>query len=164
MSLIDANTGCSPLTAPQQPESVRIRASIDSKVVFEPPVVSACPYVQYHPRRSSVHKIDKFYVGLLRGLPPPDDVQVKWNTDVRTVLENDLCQATRQLPQHMTDEEVMIELVLCMAGRKCSRSESALLIGNQQIENPLRMKPTVWIHCGSKKCKKKVSRSKNAWP
>jgi hypothetical protein len=163
MLLVDADTGCSPLEAPQQSQSLRMRASKDSQVLAKGPTVSTCPYVQYHPKRSNnVRKADKLYVGLLLEMPPSVDVQIKWDTEVRTNLENDLCQVTRQLPQYMTDREVMIELILCMAGTKCSKSDSSLPVEAECMKSPLRMIPTVWIYCGSRKCKKKVSRSCNS--
>lgn len=162
MPLIDANTGRCPSAAPQQSQSLPMRTFRDSKAFAKAPIVSACPYVQYHHKRSSkIRKADKLYIGLLLELPPPIDVQAKWDTEIKTDLENDLCQVTRKLPQYITDKEVMIEPVLCMAGGECSKSDSTLLVETGSMKDPVKLIPTVWIYCGSKKCKKKVSRSQD---
>lgn len=160
MPLLNANTEYPSWTAPQRSQGVRMRASGDSEVIAKAPTVSTCPYIQYHPKRSSsIRKVDKLYVGMLLELPPPDLIQLNWNVDVRTDLENDLCQATRQLPQNTTDAEVIIELVLCMAGGRCLKSDNTTPAGIESIKDPLRLMPMVWIYCGSKKCKKKVNNS-----
>jgi hypothetical protein len=108
-------------------------------------------------RYADVYKIDKHYIGLLRELPPPSEVQNKWDQDIRPELENHLCQATRLLSKSMRDEEVITEPVLCMAGKKCSPSSVTMEPGVVCPKDPIALNPTLWIYCGSKKCKKKVS-------
>ncbi|KAH7070517.1 hypothetical protein BKA63DRAFT_78513 [Paraphoma chrysanthemicola] len=60
------------------------------------------------------------------------------------------------LSKSMRDEEVITETVLCMAGKKCSPTSAPLDPGATCPKNPVALNPTVWIYCGSKKCKKKV--------
>jgi hypothetical protein len=107
-------------------------------------------------RSPDVYKVGKFYVGLLKELPPPSLVQGEWDKDIRPMLEIHLCQATNMLPKSMRDEDLITEPVLCMAGRKCSPTSVLSQPGATCLEDPVLLKPTVWIHCGSKKCKKKV--------
>jgi hypothetical protein len=73
------------------------------------------------------------------------------------MLEIHLCQATNLLPKSMRDEDLITEPVLCMAGKKCSSISVSLQPGATCPDDPVLLRPTVWIHCGSKKCKKKVS-------
>ncbi|OCK81911.1 hypothetical protein K432DRAFT_424542, partial [Lepidopterella palustris CBS 459.81] len=107
-------------------------------------------------RCPEVCKVDKLYVGLLRELPPPSPVQGKWDKEVQPDLERHVCQATSMLSKSMRDEEVITELVLCMAGKKCSPTSVSLGPGETCPKDPVALNPTVWICCGSKKCKKKV--------
>jgi peptide-N4-(N-acetyl-beta-glucosaminyl)asparagine amidase len=60
------------------------------------------------------------------------------------------------LSKSLRDEEIITEAVLCMAGKKCSPTSFLLAPGATCPKHPVALKPTVWIHCGSKKCKKKV--------
>lgn len=57
----------------------------------------------------------------------------------------------------MRDEEVITEPVLCMAGKKCSPASAPLEHSTAYLKDPVALNPTIWIYCGSKKCKKKVS-------
>lgn len=124
------------------------------------PVSSPPPVGQYakilSKRCLEIYKVDKFYVGLLRELPPPGPVQEKWEQEVQPDLESHLCQATKTLSRAMRDEEVITELVLCMAGKKCSPASVASDPAARCLEDPVLLIPTVWIYCGSRKCKKKV--------
>jgi hypothetical protein len=115
-------------------------------------------YVLYLPKRSpdKMYKIDKLYVGLLREVPPPKNIQEKWDRDIVENLEKHICQATATLPKAMCDEDVITELVLCMAGERCSSTAVVLDSDTRCPKSPVALKPTVWIHCGSKKCMKKV--------
>jgi hypothetical protein len=72
------------------------------------------------------------------------------------MLENHLCQATNMLPKSMRDDDLITEPVLCMAGKKCSRTSMLFKPDATSPEDQVLLRPTVWIHCGSKKCKKKV--------
>jgi hypothetical protein len=103
----------------------------------------------------------------LREPPPPAVVQDKWEK-VRLELEEHICQCTKDLFGHMPDSDVMIEVVLCMTGKKCSRYEIAearnaidaddsVVVEAMSAEDAVILKPTIWIHCGSEKCKKQVS-------
>jgi hypothetical protein len=83
-------------------------------------------------------------------------VQGEWEKDIRPMLEIHLCQATNMLPKSMRDEDLITEPVLCMAGKKCSPTSVSLQSNATCPEDPILLRPTVWIHCGSKKCKKKV--------
>jgi hypothetical protein len=150
----------SPLTDFDPSQSAHGDASKAMQTMIRAPKPCLCPYTGYHSKRSdNVRKIYRYYVGLLLQLPPPVVVRERWIEDVRTDLENDLCRAISQLSQSMTGEEVRVEAVLCMAGKKCSTSDVTMPAGIERPKDPVRMIPTVWIHCGSKKCKKKVSQS-----
>lgn len=119
--------------------------------------LSVQKYVEIRPKRcSEVYKVQKLYVGLLRELPPPSAVQDKWDQEVRRDLEEHLRQATSMLPKSMRDKEIITEPVLCMAGKKCSPTSVVVASSATCPKDPIALKPTVWIHCGSKKCKKKV--------
>lgn len=123
----------------------------------ETSTISVRSYVEVRPKQSpDIYKIRKCYVGRLKELPPPQVIREKWNCDVREGLENHLCQATSTLSTSMRDDEIIIELVLCMAGKKCSPEAVAMYGVNSCPKDPVILKPAVWIHCGSKKCKKKV--------
>jgi len=110
-------------------------------------------------RCPEVYKVDKLYVGLLKELPPPILVQEKWDQEVLPDLERRLCQATSLLSKSMPDEEVITELVLCMAGKKCLPAYVTLKPGAICPKDPVALNPTVWIYCGSQKCKKRVSKA-----
>jgi hypothetical protein len=110
-------------------------------------------------RCPEVYKVDKLYVGLLKELPPPSHVQGIWDQEVLPDLERRLCQATSMLSKSMRDEEVITELVLCMAGKKCLPAYVLLKPGAICPKDPIALNPTVWIYCGSQKCKKRVSKA-----
>jgi hypothetical protein len=56
----------------------------------------------------------------------------------------------------MRDDEVITEAVLCMAGKKYSSIFAPSEPGEACPKDSVALNPTVWIYCGSKKCKKKV--------
>lgn len=60
------------------------------------------------------------------------------------------------LPKSMQDKEVITEPILCMAGKKRIPISVPLKAGVTCPKDSVALYPTVWIHCGSKKCKKKV--------
>ncbi|KAF2624942.1 hypothetical protein BU25DRAFT_441701 [Macroventuria anomochaeta] len=102
-----------------------------------------------------LHRVQHYHIGLLRELPPPVIIQARWNSAVLRNLENSLRQATRPLVR-LADREVITEPVLCLAGR--SHALDALagrLFGNAEVH----LRPTVWIHCGSKTCREHVRRT-----
>lgn len=107
-------------------------------------------------RCAEIYKIDKYYVGLLKEVRPPSPVQTKWDQEVRPDLERHLCRATSMLPKSMQDKEVITEPILCMAGKKRLPISIPLNAGVTYSNDSVALYPTVWIHCGSKKCKKKV--------
>lgn len=117
-------------------------------------------YSKYLSKRCpDVYKVDKYYVGRLKELPPPSSVQGKWDEEVRPDLERHLCQATNMLSKSMPDEEVITEPVLCMAGKKCSPTSVPLEPGATCPKDPVALHPTIWIYCGGRKCKKQVSKA-----
>jgi hypothetical protein len=70
-------------------------------------------------------------------------------------LENSLRQATKPLVR-LADREVITEPVLCLAGRSHALEVlKAPLFRNQKVH----LRPTVWIHCGSKTCREHVRRT-----
>jgi hypothetical protein len=120
------------------------------------------PYTVLRSKRcSEVYKIDKLYVGLLRELPPPTLLQHKWEQSVRLHLEEHMCLATGTLPKSLRDEEVITEIVFCMAGRKYLPASVPLEPNATCLEDPVALNPTVWVFCGSKKCRKQVSAALN---
>ncbi|KAF2736403.1 hypothetical protein EJ04DRAFT_551299 [Polyplosphaeria fusca] len=108
-------------------------------------------------RSSEIYKVDKHYIGLLQELPPPIEIHDKWDRHVRPNLELYLCQATRTLSKSLRDEDVIIEPVLCMAGKRCSPSSLSSGLAAQPPKDPVALDPMIWIYCGSKKCRKKVT-------
>jgi hypothetical protein len=63
------------------------------------------------------------------------------------------------LSKSMRDEEVITELVLCMAGKKCLPADVQLEPDATCPKDPVALNPTIWIYCGSQKCKKRVSKA-----
>ncbi|KAF2010599.1 hypothetical protein BU24DRAFT_427715 [Aaosphaeria arxii CBS 175.79] len=109
---------------------------------------------------TSVFMIDKFHVGLLKDLPCPDDIQTEFDKTIRPDLENHIRQATMLLPSSLSDEKVMTEVVLCLAGKKSTlRSASGHFITLSSASGIATLKPTVWIFCGSRACRAKVRKS-----
>ncbi|CAI6340614.1 unnamed protein product [Periconia digitata] len=110
--------------------------------------------------KSVVHKIDKYYVGPLRELPAPQEVQEKWEANVRPGLEQHICQATRTLSKSLRDEQVITEVVLCMAGRQHALSSLATreTFPRRSLlpKGSVALIPMVWIYCGSRKCRRRV--------
>lgn len=144
------------LTA-QAPHRVVGTACAEGQAMAKDTSQSAQRYTEIRSKRcTEVYKVEKLYVGLLRELPPPSAVQDKWDQEVRPDLERHLCQATSMLSKSLRDEEIIIEPVLCMAGKKCSPASVVMAPAATCPKDPIALKPTVWIHCGSRKCKRKV--------
>ncbi|KAF2469346.1 uncharacterized protein BDR25DRAFT_263858, partial [Lindgomyces ingoldianus] len=148
----------SPISATDRPlHTLTVPTRAEGQAKGKHPTRPAEEHTKFCSKRcAQVYKVDRLYVGLLGNLPPPSVVQDKWDRDVRPDLESYLCQATSMLSKSMRDDEVITELVLCMAGKKCSPASVVLEAGMTCPKDPIALKPTVWIHCGSKKCKKKV--------
>ena len=51
------------------------------------------------------------------------------------------------LPKSFSGDEAIIELELCMSGRVETASDRVLL------------KPSIWIHCGSKRCRDEIRKT-----
>lgn len=115
------------------------------------------PFTRYLSKGSpEVYKIDQFYIGHLKEMPPPASLQQEWDDNFRLHLEEHLCQATMKLPKSMRDEEVITEVVLCMAGKRCQPSTVPSEPGAACPEDPVALNPTIWIFCGSRKCQKRI--------
>jgi hypothetical protein len=87
------------------------------------------------------------FVGHLYEIPPPKRLQVEWRQKGRADLREDLKMATLSLPSSLSRAETAIEAELCMSG--------ILLEGRQTVA----LRPTIWIHCGSKRCQKVVQQA-----
>jgi hypothetical protein len=147
------SNGQVPLPVPLMPVCTRPEGQANTENASR----SVQKYIEIRSKRcAEVYKVSKLYIGLLRELPPPTTVQEKWDLEVRPSLERHLCQATSILSKSLRDEEIITEAVLCMAGKKCSPESVLLASGATCPKYPIALKPAVWIHCGSKKCQKRV--------
>jgi hypothetical protein len=130
----------------RQKESRRIsQEQIKKSTVIGAVIKSKTSSEIYRVKRNS-------YVGKLRDLPPPQAIRERWEQEICFRLGTDLCQAVKALSLSRPDEDFITEPVLCMAGSKCS----ALFSADPRPPDPVLLTPTVWIHCGSRDCKKKV--------
>jgi hypothetical protein len=94
----------------------------------------------------ALHSPEKgLYVGLLKEIAPSGELQRKWLTTVRGRLVNDLRPVLSSLPLSLDRSETVIELDLCMSGRVENKSDT------------VRLKPTIWIRCGSIRCRRDIS-------
>jgi hypothetical protein len=84
------------------------------------------------------------YVGFMREHPIPPSLETEWVKVIRVRLVKDLIPVVQGLPRTLCRKDKVIEPELCMAGE--------LKKGSQDVH----LKPTVWIRCGSKKCREKV--------
>ncbi|KAF2269650.1 hypothetical protein CC78DRAFT_601821 [Lojkania enalia] len=115
----------------------------EGQILCQSPSSTIQGYIVYLSKRSpDVYKVQKLYVGLLREVPPPNVVPTKWDEEVRSDLEKHIGQATSMLYKSMRDEEVITELVLCKAGRKCSPAMVVLEPGASCPDDPVALKPT----------------------
>jgi hypothetical protein len=84
------------------------------------------------------------YVGKLKEMPPPVYLESEWLASIRIRLIKDLLPITKALPRSLSQKQCIFEPELCMVGEADTQSQNII------------MKPTVWIRCGSKKCKKAI--------
>jgi hypothetical protein len=85
----------------------------------------------------------------MKEMPPPTHLESEWLSSVRIRLIKDLRPVIQALPRTLPPRETMIEPELCMSGEAEPKSEV------------VSMRPTVWIRCGSKKCRKAVQKAVN---
>ena len=97
-----------------------------------------------------IYGIEKgIYVGKLKEMPPPRYLENEWLTSIRIRLVKDLLPVTKALPRSLSPRESVIEPELCMVGEADPKSQNVI------------MRPTVWIRCGSRKCRKAVQEAVN---
>ena len=95
-----------------------------------------------------IYSLDKgIYIGSLIEMPPPPKRETEWQNSIRIRLVKDLQPVTQNLPRNLKTKETIIEPELCMVGEVDSKTQY------------VTMKPTVWIRCGSKKCRKAVQKA-----
>lgn len=102
---------------------------------------------------SDVYRVGRYYVGVLKELPPPDIIYAEWNEHICGDLINHLLAVTDSLPNDIPDDHLIIEPVLCMAGKTKSMRLAA---HGRHARGKVMLEPMVWIHCGSRKCRRKV--------
>ena len=102
---------------------------------------------------SDVYRVGRYYVGVLKELPPPDAIYDEWNERICGDLINHLLAVTDSLPNDIPDDHLIIEPVLCMAGKTKSMR---LTTHERHARGKVMLEPMVWIHCGSRKCRRKV--------
>ncbi|EAU34040.1 predicted protein [Aspergillus terreus NIH2624] len=102
---------------------------------------------------SEVYRVGRYYVGVLKELPPPDIIYDEWNEHICGDLINHLLAVTDSLPNDIPDDHLIIEPVLCMAGKTKSMR---LTTHERHARGKVMLEPMVWIHCGSRKCRRKV--------
>jgi hypothetical protein len=84
------------------------------------------------------------FVGKLRELPPPEELQLEWRQKIRPQLVKNLMTVIGSLSQSLTRSETTIEPELLMSGV------------SHHGHLTVTLKPTIWIRCGSKPCRKAV--------
>jgi hypothetical protein len=84
------------------------------------------------------------YVGILKEWSPPFNIEHEWDEQIRPKLLLDLQPALRYLPRDIPCEKTMFEAELCMVGQLKGRATT------------VDLKPTVWITCRSRRCKKAI--------
>jgi hypothetical protein len=106
-----------------------------------------------------LYRVDKTrYVGLLAHLRAPKAMCDEWNQRVKSDFEERLRQATKEALVSVPERKTAINTVLCMSGKKCSPSEVKLDSGASCPKDPIALQPTLWIHCGGRRCRKVVLR------
>jgi hypothetical protein len=88
-----------------------------------------------------------YFVGKLYELPPPEILQLHWRQTIRPQLVRNLRAVIASLPQSMTTSETTIEPELIMCGVSFDGYSTVTLA------------PTIWIRCGSNKCRKAVQQA-----
>lgn len=111
---------------------------------------------------SEIYKFESVYIGLEPYLAPPENMYRLWTTETHPIV---LSQAQKILvlmknQKDGSDEERKIEPEFCMAGYTCSKKEAAEFLAADTVcpPNPVLLRPTVWIRCGGKTCKKRVGK------
>ncbi|KAF2728232.1 hypothetical protein EJ04DRAFT_569684 [Polyplosphaeria fusca] len=84
------------------------------------------------------------WIGKLREHPPPEALEAVWLEEIRIRVVNDLQPVIQLLPRSTSPLHAIIEPDFCMTGTSGEHSDS------------VKLRPTVWIRCGSKRCKKVV--------
>jgi hypothetical protein len=102
---------------------------------------------------SDVYRVGRHYVGMLRETSPPAVVFDEWNDKICGDLINHLLAVTDSLPNNTPDDDLIIEPILCMAGKSKTMK---LRSREKHASGMVLLEPMVWIHCGSRKCKRKV--------
>lgn len=87
----------------------------------------------------------KTYIGKIKDIPVPEPLEMEWVNVVRVQLLEDLHRVTQSLPRSLPKQKTTIMPELCMVGEAKSPTDF------------VELKPTVWIRCGSRRCKKAVS-------
>jgi hypothetical protein len=87
------------------------------------------------------------YVGKSDILSSPDALEAEWRHVIRPRLVRNLMTVIGALPPSLSRAESTIEPELCMSGTICSGRPTIVL------------RPTIWIRCGSKACRKAVERA-----
>jgi hypothetical protein len=102
-------------------------------------------------------RIRGWYIGLLRHLPPPEDVSQKWES-ILPILVEQLRVTTAKLDRKISTAKSTTEPVLCMAGKECNSAHASKFLptGVDCPPDPVLLKPTVWIYCGGSKCKARI--------
>jgi len=97
------------------------------------------------PNSSRLCKLQKgVLVGKLYELSPPERLLSEWRQIVRPQLVTNLMAVSASLPRTLSKAEARIEPEFCMSGSHVS--------GRPNVE----LRPTIWIRCGSKTCRKAV--------
>jgi hypothetical protein len=65
-----------------------------------------------------------WYVGLLKNLPPPEDVSQKWESFLPILVEQ-LSVTTAKLDRKFSTARSTTEPILCMAGKECSPAHAS---------------------------------------
>lgn len=104
-------------------------------------------------------KVGKLYKGLLDEMPVPENIKRDWEALYRCRLEQHLLLTTEKLANfypHMRPEETTTEVELCMVGKP--QTATIRMTQAKALAPTIRMKPSLWIACGSLKCKQKVKK------
>lgn len=100
------------------------------------------------PGSSSIQSLSEVVVTVDIALPTcHSHIEAKWTGEIRPRLIKDLLPVLQILPRSMSSEETIIEPELCMAGYVTGRATA------------VQLKPTVWIRCGGKKCRKVIRKA-----
>jgi hypothetical protein len=116
--------------------SVSSRTSIDNHCVTVP--INSSSIYCWNTER-------KIYIGKLKDISPPKAMETEWVNNIRVQLLSDLRMVIQSLPRSLSKEKTTVEPELYMVGEANDQSDS------------VELKPTVWIRCGSRKCKKAVA-------